>query len=678
MGKDLWMRSLILIVCCLNISLASASLLAQDAHLDSLRQLLDATAADYDEQIRLLGELSDRYSYTDSARAMDYALQIRKLAENRNDQRGAGIAHYRIGGVYFELNHIDSAINHYEIARRLLENDTSFLAQQTLAKVWYNLGAQYQRKGDEDTFLDMILNQSTPIYERIGDSLGMGRNFHNIGLIFQNILEYNRAAFYYRKAIAMLEKYPSTPELTDSYTKLAEAIIYTDSSDTGRRAIALDALERADSLLHLYPDTYSRILYLNSLGMFEEIFEGQLEKALEHYLYGYELAREAAIYRLCTLLLNRAYYIYDKQEKHQLALQTVQRISEYYHAYLSPRGRLLQLRHMAHSLEQLGDINEAYRMQKMYTALNDSLHAEELAFKVHHLEQRFEAKEKEAQIVRLNQQMQVKELSAQRNKLWAILLGGAILLLAGILLAGYNIFHERQLIARQHAELLEQRMEKMNREQHISVFAAMLEGQEQERKRLAIDLHDGLGGTLSAIKLRLSKVAKASNGSGEELSGITRQLDASVDELRHIARNLMPETLLKYGLSVALRDFCKGLEQEDTRISFQSYGLHKDIPNAVQIMVYRIVQELITNAAKHARATYILAQCLQNGNHLSITVEDDGIGLLIKDGQSTGMGLANVKNRVAYLGGRLDIHAEAGVGTTVNIELTYADEPYTN
>lgn len=667
---------LVFILACIGLGLALAQQGEdKDVRADSLSRMLGATA-DYDEQVRLLGELSDYYSYRDSAKAMDYALQIKALAQKRNDQRGVGIAHFRIGGVHFERYQVDSAITHYQLAEQLLEKDTSFLGQQYLARSWYNHGAQYQRKGDDETFMDVILNRSIPIYERIGDSLGMGRNFHNIGIVFQNREEFDRAIFYHRKAIAMLTGRPHTPQLVDAYIKLAEAIVYLPDLDATKRAEAKDALNRADSLLKLYPDNYSYLMYLNTMGMFEEVFGERLDDALALYLKGHALAEEYQMPVMAKMLLNRAYYIYDKRGEHQLALSTVKRIMQDYNTYMMSRDQLVQLRNLMNSYEKLGSIPEAFRVQKAYIVMNDSLHKAETAYKIHNLEQRFAAKEKETQIARLHQQMQAQELRAQRNRLWTTLLAVGILLLVGVSFAGYNIFRKKQLIAKQQAELMEQDMKKMRQEQHISVFSAMLEGQEQERKRLAIDLHDGLGGSLSSIKMKLSKVVQTGNGVvwQTELPAVVNQLDESVGELRRIARNLMPETLLKYGLAMALRDFCKSLEQDDIKISCQSYGLRDNMPKSIQIMVYRIVQELISNAIKHAKPTHILAQCLQNDNQLSITVEDDGVGFDSAKLGGLGMGLSNVRTRVAYMGGKLDIHSEQGIGTTVTIELTYADE----
>lgn len=652
------------------------SVLAPARQADSLKRLLQTTTS-YDDRIALLGELSDYYSYRDSTKALDYAFQIKHIAEKHNDMRGIGIAYYRIGGVYFELRHADSAINAYETAEKFLRADTSQLGQLTLAKVWHNHGALYQWKGDADTYLDMILNRAIPIQERMGDQMGMGRNFYNIGMIFQNAKEYERAIHYYRRSIEALHAYPGVPELPDAHIKLAETLMAAGLRQANQRTPILQALDIADSLLHRYPDAYSRIYYLNAKGIYAESVENDLDRALGFYQQGYTLAQQVDIPRQASASLSRCYNIYNMQGKHLTALETAQRIYTDYRDFLTPQDRLTQLRNMAHSHRQLGDIEAAYRINEEASVLNDSLHMAEMAVKIHSLEQRFEAKEKEAKIMQLNQQMQTQRLRAQRNQIWTIFLGAATLLVVGISVAGYNIFRKKQLISRQQAELLEQNLEKMKQDQHISIFGAMLEGQEQERKRLAIDLHDGLGGALSSIKLKLSKTLQGSNGqaSNSDLPAIVNQLDNSIGELRRIARNMMPETLLKYGLAAALRDFCKGLENDAVKITFQAYGLNNEIPQTVQIMVYRIVQELVTNALKHAYASHILAQCLQDGHQLSITVEDDGQGLDTEAvAMASGMGLSNVKNRVAYLGGKLDIQSIPNVGTTINVELAYHDE----
>src|SRR5690606_10395624 len=160
----------------------------------------------------------------------------------------------------------------------------------------------------------------------------------------------------------------------DSYSKLAEALIYLSETQTVKAAEVERQLNRADSLLSKHPDNYSYILYLNALGMYEERFNKRLDKALEVYHRGTAPADENGMYMLSTTLLNRAYYIYDKQGKNQLALNTVKRILGDYDGYLMPNGRSVQLRNLANSHEKLGNIREAYRVQKQYIRLSDSIH----------------------------------------------------------------------------------------------------------------------------------------------------------------------------------------------------------------------------------------------------------------------------------------------------------------
>ena len=202
----------------------------------------------------------------------------------------------------------------------------------------------------------------------------------------------------------------------------------------------------------------------------------------------------------------------------------------------------------------------------------------------------------------------------------------------------------------------------------------MIEGQEKERKRLAIDLHDGLGGRLSGISLNLSKLDKdePKEYPKKQLRKMMKDLDDSLTELRGIARNLMPETLVKFGLQAALKDYCSSMTGKDTKVMLQFYGSDKGIDLNQQVTMYRVIQELINNAIKHAKASEVLVQYIREGNQIDITVEDNGIGMAdqkIKEEGAKGMGLSNLQTRVAYLKGDLDFHSEENEGTTVNVHI---------
>jgi len=190
---------------------------------------------------------------------------------------------------------------------------------------------------------------------------------------------------------------------------------------------------------------------------------------------------------------------------------------------------------------------------------------------------------------------------------------------------------------------------------------------------MARDLHDGLGCRLSAIKLGLSCIPATSIPQEFSLQQLSDQLDASIRELRWISRNMMPESLLTLGLQDALKDLCSSVMSPQLRLVYNAYNIDPALPLSTQTMVYRMVQEIITNAVKHANATTIMLQCSQEEGSFFITVEDNGKGFDTSNHRSEGMGLKNIRNRVDYFHGNLHIESSPE-GTIINIELHVAQQ----
>lgn len=196
---------------------------------------------------------------------------------------------------------------------------------------------------------------------------------------------------------------------------------------------------------------------------------------------------------------------------------------------------------------------------------------------------------------------------------------------------------------------------------------------EQERNRMARDLHDGLGGMLSGIKHSLSAIGSGittRNDSDAIVGNTIGMLDASIKELRRVAYNMMPESMLRFGLDASIRDYCYDLSANgNVQVVFQSYGVDNWTPKQeVAISIYRIVQELVTNSLRHANASQVIVQFIKDNNKLNITVEDNGQGfdksLLY---HSKGIGWLSMKHRVAQLKGVIEINSEKGKGVSVNI-----------
>ncbi|MBQ9560260.1 MAG: hypothetical protein IJ762_08855 [Bacteroidaceae bacterium] len=191
-----------------------------------------------------------------------------------------------------------------------------------------------------------------------------------------------------------------------------------------------------------------------------------------------------------------------------------------------------------------------------------------------------------------------------------------------------------------------------------AVFKARLDGEVAERSRIARDLHDGLGGMLSLLRLKVDgEVSKT-----EAL----QLLDATHRELRLVAHNLMPEQLLTGGLSSALSDFAQSVPNA----RFHHFGCDRRLPRDIEVVLYRCAYELVNNALKHARATEIDIQLVQDTDKVTLTVCDDGCG--IDDARlpvSDGIGLRNIRERISHYGGVLDILANEGKGSEINVTL---------
>lgn len=328
----------------------------------------------------------------------------------------------------------------------------------------------------------------------------------------------------------------------------------------------------------------------------------------------------------------------------------------------------LVLQQLSTYYEKQGDINTAYQYNKELLQLKDRLEEKINANRRLLLDARFETEKKETLITQLEAEKKIQELTIrQKNTFNYILFGSALALLLVMILLYLNYKHKQNL--------QQQRISELETQQQLLATEAVLKGEEQERTRLAKDLHDGLGGMLSGIKHSLQNMKGNLILTSENALAFERSmdmLDSSIKEMRRVAHNMMPETLVKYGLDTALKDFCNDINQSGAlSVDYSSIGVENaKIEQITAITIYRIVQELLNNSIKHARAQYAIVQISNNNGLLSITVEDNGRGFdtsIIK--VQKGMGWHNVMKRVDFLKGTLDVTSKEGKGTSVHIEL---------
>jgi len=316
--------------------------------------------------------------------------------------------------------------------------------------------------------------------------------------------------------------------------------------------------------------------------------------------------------------------------------------------------------------ERSGNIAKAYQYQASYVALNDSLNKEKVQRQMHETETRYQSEKKQNEIVQLEKDKQIQSLSLrQKSSLNYILLGS----LATVLLVGF-LLHRNY---RQRQKLQQQTITQLEKDKQLMTVDAVLKGQEEERSRLARELHDGLGGMLSGVKYSLNNMKDNLVVTPDNMAVFERSLDmidASIKELRRVAHNMMPEMLLKFGLDEALKEYTNSIAATKLlTVKYQSFGMKERIENSAEIIIYRIVQELLNNVLKHASASEVLVQLVREQSRLSVLVEDNGRGFdTALLASNKGAGWTNIRSRVDYLKGQLDIHSEIGNGTSVSIE----------
>lgn len=319
----------------------------------------------------------------------------------------------------------------------------------------------------------------------------------------------------------------------------------------------------------------------------------------------------------------------------------------------------------ADSYEALGNYEKALAYKNIYINLYDSITKKDRIDMISRLEIRNRMAEKDKELA-----LQKLTLSEVNNKvrdknIW--ITGISLIALSGVLI--FALWRKKN-IGKQ--KLQQERIDNLQQKINIERLQASITGEERERTRIGRELHDGIGGLLSVARMNF-ELAKKVKGTeeNEDFNDGLKLLEEATVELRKAAYNLMPEVLLNQGLASAVQAFCeKMMSKSNTNIAFQAIGNRSKVTSAFDLPIYRIIQELIHNIIKHAKAKNALVQInFQQDGTINVTIEDDGIGLS-EDAfeKSLSMGLKNTKERVNDLGGKLDIQSTAETGTSIYLE----------
>ena len=278
------------------------------------------------------------------------------------------------------------------------------------------------------------------------------------------------------------------------------------------------------------------------------------------------------------------------------------------------------------------------------------------------LETKYQTADKEKQI--LIEQQKKKQF---RNGVIAM---GSILILGSLvfLLIQKNT-KRKQLLAIQEKELESQKVTTLLKEQELTAIDAMIEGQEKERQRIANDLHDDLGGLMATVKLHFNALKEKQ--SPELYDKTNKLLDKAYHKVRSVAHAKNSGVMAKKGLLKALNDMAKTVSQSNQlQVDVLDHGLDERLENSLELTIFRIVQELITNVIKHANASEATIHITKHDDSLNIMVEDNGKGFDTKRiVKKSGMGIHSIDKRIENLGGTVTIESEIKKGTTIIIDI---------
>lgn len=634
----------------LTLIILSLTGFAQQRDADSLINLLKTAKADTAKawlQLRTGRTLRD----VNLAAAHKYIDSGFTLSQQLNFKGGILQAVIQKAGLFRAEGNNDSVLTYN---KKLLQYAQEFDDKKYIGIGYVNLSESYNDFSDTENALAYAL-KGLEIVEKNGTE-GVKEDTYALLLrLYLDRQELDKALQYGEKALAIARKLEA-PE-REALTLINMAMIYSKqkaydkSITTTNRFIEIcNSVENERFLAYGYSNLADVYLKQNKIELSRKNSELGVALAMKTG----DKSMEATALRGLALaeLLSKNYAQSKIYADSSIAIHK---------ALNNPENIIHTTKLLANLAYATGDPAKGYAYELESDEFQENYVRSVLSKQSSDLEKKYETEKKEAEI-----QLQ-KATIKEKNTLNYILIGSAAALLI-ILLLSYRNYKHRQ-------KLQQQRINELETEKQLTATAAVLKGEEQERTRLAKDLHDGLGGMLSGIKHSLNNMKGNLIMTPENAQAFERSidmLDSSIKEMRRVAHNMMPEALLKFGLDTALRDFCNDINQSGAlNVTYQSIDIaNTTINQTTAITIYRVVQELLNNSIKHATATHAVVQLSKQDNKISVTVEDDGSGFNVKQLElAQGIGWRNIQSRIEYLKGSLDVQSEPGKGTSVFIEL---------
>lgn len=664
--------------------------------VDQLRRLI-AMQSDNIQKVDHLIQLSQAYRRRDTDSALICCDQALQIAEKLDYGEGIAQIFYKKSLIYRSIGEHNQALN---FARKTLQLGDSLKDSLCMAKAYFQLATILRETPDKKAALDYYM-KSLHLYSDQKDTTSMISLYNGLGIFFEQTSNYDSAAIYFHKTIALSEIKGVRENLGvifgnlgNVYYKLGDFInarkylelsigidkeygdLKNNMANTFTRLgnlanqennlhAAMDYFRQADSI---YQETNEAKGHHDIHLCYADIYR-QLEKinlSLENYDEAMRYYRENRLSEGMIAVWQGKASVYAGRENYDMALLL-------YDSCLSmatESGDMSRLREVLGNIAEIyfkaGNFEASLKYYKRYQQVKDSIFDLEKSETINDLRLKYEKEKDQLRILNLEKDNLAKDLritkrTNQRN-IYSFTALGIAAIAAFLLIFLRNRAKKNKIIA-------EQKITQLEEEKKLLAVRSLVEGQEEERKRIAKELHDGLGVLLSTTKMQFSAIRETNPESKALIEKASKLLEQASGDVRKISHNMMPGLLTRLGLFEALEDLFENLA--DTRgiqTSLEIKGAAERLPENKEIMIYRIVQEMANNTLKHAEAANISMQVEVHPKSIALTYSDDGKGFPVGEKLAQkSLGLQSIRSRVKFLDGNISIESSLGKGVLYDI-----------
>jgi signal transduction histidine kinase len=520
----------------------------------------------------------------------------------------------------------------------------------------------------EKAFINYL--SSRQYYDQVGDKLMvmnlnsiLAEKYQNTGLLDEALILY----------IQVLKWFADKGDLKGQANTLYKiSTVYKMKKETDKE---LDYLQQSIELNKESKDTSLLITYMLDKALAYETLS-ELDSAVLNITDALLLADEIQNYEYAAKAALSLGRLVKKMGNYSKALKFLKSAHELksFQPYCKFRSELYAEFTEVH--QELENFDSALQFSLKNNLLKDSISnrsKEELLSNLMIRHQSNERK-KDIKILEIEREYIQQKAAQQRMAMYVLLIIVVLLLLLFYFIVRFynQKISASKIINDQKDEINTRKIKELENEKKLISMRSMVAGQETERERISKDLHDSLGGLLSSIKLQFDSLKSKLKSTSyyEEYDRATELLDSAIGEVRSISANLQPASLKALGLVPAIRDMINKYRSENApEIIFQHYDVPVQIDNLTALTIYRIIQELLNNTIKHAKANEVLIQINGDRGNLLLQYEDDGVGFDKSQIEANGMGLNNINSRIDFIKADVLFDTAPGEGVSVMIKI---------